>query len=135
MTFPLPVSQQSGVSHMPSMLNLQGLNQPMVHSTGAAAQIQSQWRQPIPGTTQTHTLTQAEARPPKLFCNHILFTKNTLFIQSGFLISPPPSAPDIWCCRIFPPLVGEQQTLSMLASESSLITDEKKRRPRVVRSG
>ncbi|XP_060758239.1 mediator of RNA polymerase II transcription subunit 25 isoform X2 [Neoarius graeffei] len=41
--------QPSSVSHMQGMLPLQGLNQSMVHPPGAAAQIQSQWRQPIPG--------------------------------------------------------------------------------------
>ncbi|KAI5619725.1 mediator of RNA polymerase II transcription subunit 25 isoform X3 [Silurus asotus] len=40
---------QSAVSHMQGMLPLQGLNQPMVHPTGAGAQIQNQWRQSIPG--------------------------------------------------------------------------------------
>ncbi|XP_034166176.1 mediator of RNA polymerase II transcription subunit 25 isoform X1 [Pangasianodon hypophthalmus] len=40
---------QSGVSHMQGMLPLQGLNQSMVHPTGAGAQIQPQWRQPISG--------------------------------------------------------------------------------------
>lgn len=40
---------QSGVSHMQGMLPLQGLNQSMVHPTGAGAQIQPQWRQQIAG--------------------------------------------------------------------------------------
>ncbi|KAK3520098.1 hypothetical protein QTP70_013284 [Hemibagrus guttatus] len=40
---------QSGVSHMQGMMPLPGLSQSMVHPTGASAQIQSQWRQPITG--------------------------------------------------------------------------------------
>ncbi|KAK2829750.1 hypothetical protein Q7C36_017740 [Tachysurus vachellii] len=40
---------QSGVSHMQGMIPLQGLSQSMVHPTGAGAQIQPQWRQPISG--------------------------------------------------------------------------------------
>ncbi|KAM9457109.1 mediator of RNA polymerase II transcription subunit 25 isoform 2-T2 [Clarias gariepinus] len=45
----LSQQQPSGVSHMQGMLPLQGLNQPMVHPTGAGPQIQSQWRQPMSG--------------------------------------------------------------------------------------
>ncbi|XP_035389423.1 mediator of RNA polymerase II transcription subunit 25 isoform X1 [Electrophorus electricus] len=40
---------QSGVSHMQGMLPLQGLSQQMVHPAGGGAQIQPQWRQPLPG--------------------------------------------------------------------------------------
>ncbi|XP_047656923.1 mediator of RNA polymerase II transcription subunit 25 isoform X2 [Tachysurus fulvidraco] len=45
----LSQQQPSGVSHMQGMIPLQGLNQSMVHPTGAGPQIQSQWRQPISG--------------------------------------------------------------------------------------
>ncbi|XP_019745499.1 mediator of RNA polymerase II transcription subunit 25 isoform X1 [Hippocampus comes] len=41
---------QGGVSHMPGMMSHQGLGQQMVHSApGAGAQMQAQWRQPMPG--------------------------------------------------------------------------------------
>ncbi|KAM4530833.1 mediator of RNA polymerase II transcription subunit 25 isoform 1-T1 [Odontesthes bonariensis] len=41
---------QSGVSHMPGMMSHQGLGQQLVHPTpGGGAQMQGQWRQPLPG--------------------------------------------------------------------------------------
>ncbi|XP_033999736.1 mediator of RNA polymerase II transcription subunit 25 isoform X5 [Trematomus bernacchii] len=41
---------QGGVSHMQGMMSHQGLGQQLVHPTpGGGAQMQSQWRQPLPG--------------------------------------------------------------------------------------
>ncbi|XP_057673459.1 mediator of RNA polymerase II transcription subunit 25 isoform X1 [Corythoichthys intestinalis] len=41
---------QGGVAHMPGMMSHQGLGQQMVHSApGGGAQMQAQWRQPMPG--------------------------------------------------------------------------------------
>ncbi|XP_077387949.1 mediator of RNA polymerase II transcription subunit 25 isoform X2 [Festucalex cinctus] len=46
----LSQQQPGGVSHMPGMMSHQGLGQQMVHSApGAGAQMQAQWRQPMPG--------------------------------------------------------------------------------------
>ncbi|XP_077415353.1 mediator of RNA polymerase II transcription subunit 25 isoform X2 [Vanacampus margaritifer] len=46
----LSQQQPGGVSHMPGMMTHQGLGQQMVHSApGAGAQMQAQWRQPMPG--------------------------------------------------------------------------------------
>ncbi|KAF0032991.1 hypothetical protein F2P81_015281 [Scophthalmus maximus] len=41
---------QGGVSHMPGIMSHQGLGQQLVHSApGGGAQMQGQWRQPMPG--------------------------------------------------------------------------------------